>query len=70
MVSALGVNTSASVEQLLNASFNAVAEEYIFHHQNKLEALVVQRQKHWNKLQLFAIALSYPFQNSDLSNFC
>jgi len=63
VISALGVNTNVPAEQLFNASFNTVAEEYIVHHQNKLEALVVQRQKHWNKLQLFASALSLPFTN-------
>lgn len=54
VIATLGASSSIAADRLHEATFNDVAEEYIVEHQNKLEALVVQRQKHWNRLQPFA----------------
>ncbi|CAL8465794.1 g5330 [Coccomyxa elongata] len=54
LIATLGASSSIAADRLHEATINDVAEEYFVEHQNKLEALVVQRQKHWNRLQLFA----------------
>ena len=54
MTSALGMSASMPAHQLHDATFKDVAEEYIVQHQNKTEALVMQRQKHYHRLQHFA----------------
>lgn len=48
------MSASMPAHQLHDATFKDVAEEYIVQHQNKIEALVMQRQKHYHRLQHFA----------------